>query len=407
MYELTCPMYLGQVFFMARNVCMKYENKLCKVLGVFHRNWVACLALAVMIAVWSCTETGGAVEPNAEEQNTEEQNTEENSLLDELPNPNPNNADTGKEIVDTPSVMPEPTPDTPDYPAKPFSLQVASEADVDDQYELVVQLSREAYIEKLKLVLLKDGQIEQGLYYTFCGYSNPCELQIGVLISGYSDFIDGLCNADYTLIVDLWDTNGNQYSQAQDFTVTDLGECNAQPVSSSYYTSSSALTDDVYLTAKTKVLPVGAQDSPYRMAVDLDAWQVYSSSERVAHYGQLDLGYGVISSGPILFTPFYGEGVFGTWCENNNVDRCNEVEIFETDLDANSFAEVDKLSELFAVIMETGEAAQSVSVKPGMVVVVLTEEFDVETGAGIFLVLVDTQSSTGPDGYITIKGITV
>jgi hypothetical protein len=285
-----------------------------------------------------------------------------------------------------------------------FSVTVAEEKDDDGQYEVTASLSEEIEIATIKFTVTKDGETDEAVTYYNCGNENPCTDTVDKTTDGYSEFIEGLCNADYKVTVEIKDADGETLTSTKSFTVADLAECTDEPVSSSDNGSSSVVIEDADLTAKSEALTLGAQKASAGSAVDLDAWTVYSSSQRKDHYAKLDLGYGVGASGPILFTPFYGEGVYGTWCTDG--DSCNDVELYETDLNADSFAEVDKLSELLAAVQESGAEVESVAVEPGTVVLVLTEELDAETGAGIFLVLVDTQTNATDAGSITIKGVT-
>jgi hypothetical protein len=119
-------------------------------------------------------------------------------------------------------------------------------------------------------------------------------------------FITNLCDGDYNLVLTIGNEAGIS-THTESFTITGEGECGA---SSSSHSSSSSIIE--INTPYTYTL--GAQMASEPAALDLDAGELYNSSERIAHAAELDLAYGHQTDGGYLMTPAQAEvSGFGDW----------------------------------------------------------------------------------------------
>jgi hypothetical protein len=201
-------------------------------------------------------------------------------------------------------------------------------------------------------------------------------------ISGaYFDNSEVLCNGDYTLDVTVLGT-----TVSEEISITDGRDCEEGGSS-----SSEAIVEASMVSAGSFTL--GAQNAAEPSALDLDAGEMYSSSERVAHAADLDLAYGVMADGEgYLMTPMQAElNNFGDW---GGDDAAYSIIV---PLDGADFDAIEVLSDV--PDFDDADMVDEIAVESGLVLLVMTMD------DGLFVISVDDVES-GEGGNVTIKALT-
>jgi hypothetical protein len=196
-------------------------------------------------------------------------------------------------------------------------------------------------------------------------------------------YLTNMCDGDYNLVVTIENDDGEASVEAA-FSITDEGECE---VGTSSEESSSATLE----IGPAETYTLGAQDASEPSALDLDAGEIYSSSERVAHAAELDLAYGHQTDGGYIMTPARAEAAnFGDW----GGDEAGDPLIY--DVSSLVSGDVADMTEFPALNdLDFGAFVDEIAVENGLVLLVVTDT------EGNFLVQVNDVVD-GAAGSVTV-----